>query len=77
MIFKYKVISRCKYQDINLSQWNPIVSYNHKVNVEAPLEQRVEENQQTEKNRGVKRGKNLNEENQRYLEKRSRTDFFV
>ena len=70
MIFKYKVISRSKYQDINLSRWNPTVSRGQRVNVIASLEQ-IEEKREVEKR------KILNEENQQYLQKRLRTDFSV
>ena len=70
MIFKYKVISTSKYQDINLSRWNPTVSRGQKVNAIASPEQ-------IEKKREVDKRKNLNEENQRYLQKRLRTDFSV
>lgn len=71
-MFRYKTISRSKYQDINLSRWNPIASRCQKVNVEASLEQRV-----IEENREIKKRKNLNEENQQYLKKRLRTDSSV
>ena len=70
MIFKYKVISRSKYQDINLSRWNPTVSRGQRVNVIASLEQ-------IEEKREFKKRKILNEEIQQYLQKRLRTDFSV
>lgn len=72
MIFKYKVISKSKYKDINLSRWNQTVSHCQSVNVKVPLKPRV-----IEENKGIKRQKTLNNENQQYLAKRLRTDLSV
>lgn len=72
MIFKYNHISRFEYKDINISRWNQTVSQRVEVDPKASLEQRV-----VEEGRGIKRKKKLSDENQKYLEKRLRTDFSV
>jgi hypothetical protein len=58
--------------DINISRWNQTASQSLEVNPKASLKQRV-----TEKSRGIKRKKQLSDENQQYLERRLRTDFSV
>lgn len=74
MVFQYKLISRFNYKDINLSRWNQTVSRRQKVNLKPSPEQKETEE---EENRGIKRQKKLSDQNQQYLEKRLRTDFFV
>ena len=64
MISKYNnnYILRSGYKDINISRWNQTVSQRREVNPEASLNQIV-----TEKSIGIKRKKQLSDENQQYL----------
>ena len=69
MIFRYKPLSQVKYRDINTSRWFQPISQCRKVKQEA-LQEVLEKG-------AVKRLHELTNENQQYLKKRLKTEFFA
>ena len=69
MVFQYKPLSWSKYRDINTSRWFQPISQCQKVKQKASQEAWGIE--------AVKRPQELSNENQQYLKKRLKTEYFV